>query len=312
MATCVLCGKELSKKQALCCSKICAARYVGFQNRGRKHSVAMRKKRSEIAKQQFSTVESRQKHSAIMKQALADPIVRQKYSEATKRVYTDPAARQQRSLAAKRQWEDPAARQALSEAIKRTLADPVLRQKMSERLKQQWSDPVEYEKGLERLKQAREQLKTDAGRQTMRDVTRRRYENPAERQRQSDRQNQYWGNLSSEDRAERIAKASKANNPSSLERAICQVLDTLGIAYETQVPFANGRYIADIYVPEKNLVIECNGEYWHNLPERINRDRKFEAYLTHNGYKILWLWERDIVENPEEALFKGLTQVMGG
>ncbi len=144
------------------------------------------------------------------------------------------------------------------------------------------------------------------------EATRQALANPAERQRRSNAAKQWWAGLSPQARIEQVAKRFGANNPSSLERAICQVLDTLGIAYETQVPFANGRYIADIYVPEKNLVIECNGEYWHNLPKRTNRDRKFEAYLTHSGYKILWLWERDIVENPEEALLKGLTQIMGG
>ncbi|MBT9176903.1 MAG: hypothetical protein DDT20_01228 [Firmicutes bacterium] len=121
----------------------------------------------------------------------------------------------------------------------------------------------------------------------------------------------WWDALPPEEHERRIQKLM-ATGPSSIEKTVCRLLDVLGIAYKTQVPFANGRYIADIYIAEKKLVIECNGDYWHNLPERINRDKEFEAYLFQNNYKILWLWQKDILKNSEETLLKGLTQVIGG
>lgn len=53
-------------------------------------------------------------------------------------------------------------------------------------------------------------------------------------------------------------------------------------------------YQADIFIPEKNIVIECNGLYWHGeyrLPYEyhMNKTDKFEK----EGYKIIHIWEDD-------------------
>lgn len=91
-------------------------------------------------------------------------------------------------------------------------------------------------------------------------------------------------------------------NLSSIEIAIHKVLDKLEIKYKIQVPFCYGKFIVDIYVPDKNLIIECNGDYWHNLPNRIKRDNSLQRYCDKWGIKLIWLWEKEIRENPELAL----------
>jgi len=98
-------------------------------------------------------------------------------------------------------------------------------------------------------------------------------------------------------------------NPSSIEKMIWKVLDELSINYKTQISFNNGKFIVDIYIPNQRLIIECNGDYWHNykiFPNAKIRDNALEKYAGKNDYKIAWLWEHDIRENPKFAFIKGL------
>lgn len=67
----------------------------------------------------------------------------------------------------------------------------------------------------------------------------------------------------------------------------------------------------DIYIPEKNLVIECQGDYWHMNPAKygpkdynttINRtaeqqwekDRRRRKFMERAGYNVVELWESEI------------------
>lgn len=74
----------------------------------------------------------------------------------------------------------------------------------------------------------------------------------------------------------------------------------MGITYEPQKPI--GRYIVDIYIPGCSLVIECDGDYWHSLPESQKRDRRKDAWLRRHGYQVVRLPEHEIKANPQEAL----------
>lgn len=53
-------------------------------------------------------------------------------------------------------------------------------------------------------------------------------------------------------------------------------------------------YQCDIFIPSMNLIIECDGDYWHNYPEGREIDHIRTKELLSNGLKVLRLWERDI------------------
>lgn len=133
----------------------------------------------------------------------------------------------------------------------------------------------------------------------------------------------YWDNLSKDERSERastwkknFSKLSKdqkrkrlhkwieagMNSPknfveTSIERKVKDQLKSFDIKFEEQKPIMGGHFIVDFYLPEYRLVIECNGEYWHSLPDRIKRDRELEEYVKIRGRDILWLWENDIKDD---------------
>ena len=66
-------------------------------------------------------------------------------------------------------------------------------------------------------------------------------------------------------------------------------------------PFNIGNYCFDFYVPENKLVIECDGDYWHNYPDGTEKDRIKDKYLKSKNLKIVRFWEREINNNFEKC-----------
>lgn len=89
-----------------------------------------------------------------------------------------------------------------------------------------------------------------------------------------------------------------------------QYLDDLGIKYEREKVI--GFYSIDNYLSEYNLAIEVQGDYWHCHPQKYSkpinetqlktiwRDKQKHTYLKDNhNIEVLYIWESDIVKNPE-------------
>ena len=91
---------------------------------------------------------------------------------------------------------------------------------------------------------------------------------------------------------------------SSIEKAVINILREMNIPFETQKPFDS--FFIDIFIPSKNLAIECNGEYWHRLPDRRVRDHILRRRCMEDGIKLVFLWENEIKHNAKEAVDKAL------
>jgi len=87
-------------------------------------------------------------------------------------------------------------------------------------------------------------------------------------------------------------------------------LEEMHINYECEYPIKY--YLVDIYLPDYNLMIEVNGDYWHSNPmlgydtkaevqkKRIRTDKSKHAYVKNQyNIEILYLWENDIIKNQE-------------
>ena len=55
-------------------------------------------------------------------------------------------------------------------------------------------------------------------------------------------------------------------------------------------------YQCDILIPSMNLVIECDGNYWHSYPIGNDIDHIRTSELLQKGFKVLRLWEFEINE----------------
>lgn len=78
--------------------------------------------------------------------------------------------------------------------------------------------------------------------------------------------------------------------------------------------FKLGRSKCDFFLPDANLIIETNGDYWHGNPfiyeesefddiqrKNIGRDVKKYAAAKEAGHSIIYVWESEIKKQPEEV-----------
>lgn len=92
----------------------------------------------------------------------------------------------------------------------------------------------------------------------------------------------------------------------SIEIAVYEKLRGMAVDFIEQYSIGH-KYRVDAFVPSRNLVIECDGDYWHSLPYALAKDPIKDKYLTERGYKVMRLPEHIInsgeyVSQLEEVL----------
>jgi len=113
------------------------------------------------------------------------------------------------------------------------------------------------------------------------------------------------GKLKTEEHKKKMSMAHikyMQNNPekckmfnTSIEIKIQNFLKELKIEYFThQYMKIEHGYQCDILIPSMNLVIECDGDYWHKYPIGLERDHIRTKELLEKGFKVLRLWECEI------------------
>lgn len=107
------------------------------------------------------------------------------------------------------------------------------------------------------------------------------------------------------------------------ERAVREWLDNKNIKYKQECGFLR-KYFVDFYLPDYKIILEVFGDYWHVNPEIYDThfnddnktpmndyqkdlidsqyDEKRKRELESYGYPVHILWEKDIVENLDEAI----------
>lgn len=80
-----------------------------------------------------------------------------------------------------------------------------------------------------------------------------------------------------------------------IEVKIQNFLKELNIEFFThQYIYIKHGYQCDIFIPILNLVIECDGDYWHKYPTGKDIDYIRTSELIEKGFKVLRLWEYEI------------------
>lgn len=111
-----------------------------------------------------------------------------------------------------------------------------------------------------------------------------------------------------------------------IELKIQSLLDRLNILfikhYNTGI---DNQYRSDIFIPSMNLIIECDGDYWHgnlnkygncknlSLKQNVQRIRDFERTykLEEDGFRVIRLWGSEIKEMDEFDLNNKLVNING-
>jgi len=90
-----------------------------------------------------------------------------------------------------------------------------------------------------------------------------------------------------------VIKQQNSKGPTSIEKKLYDELKRRGLLFEKQ-KLINGRFLVDAYIPSFNLIIEADGNYWHNLDRVKKKDKSENAYLKTCGYNLLRLTETEI------------------
>lgn len=122
-------------------------------------------------------------------------------------------------------------------------------------------------------------------------------------------------------------KDSKSNNKNSNKKVVIvgtskleedfakEFLDKLLVRYIYQFEAKSIGRFYDFYLPDHNLIIEVDGDYWHSNPkfydlsnltptQKRNRrvDEAKNKWALMNGIPVLRLWEHDIRKNPKYVM----------
>ena len=85
--------------------------------------------------------------------------------------------------------------------------------------------------------------------------------------------------------------------------------------YETQKYIKEIKQYVDFYVPEKDIYIEFDGDYYHTNPrkypdgpinemqkKRLEKDEVKNDWMSRNNKKLIRIWESDARDNEELVL----------
>ena len=108
------------------------------------------------------------------------------------------------------------------------------------------------------------------------------------------------GHRQSKETIKKICEARKVQifplQDTSIEVKIQKFLKQLNISFFTHqyIKEIEHGYQCDILIPSMNLIIECDGDYWHKYPVGRDIDRIRTKELINNGYRVIRLWENEI------------------
>lgn len=91
------------------------------------------------------------------------------------------------------------------------------------------------------------------------------------------------------------------NKATNIEVITENALIKRGWLYKTQVALCNIT-IADFFIPDNNIVIFCDGDYWHSLPGKAEKDKIKTDVLEKNGYNVYRFLGSEIISNIDSCL----------
>lgn len=215
-----------------------------------------------------------------------------------------------------------------SETMKKHCADPLYIKRMSENAKKNWEDPEYIAKhsgdnnAMHANQSTRDKISgensamlrpevrkifSDLGKTRKGEKSFAYGKHPTKEQRklQSDRMsgtgNPFYGKHHTDEVKEFIRantsnhRTYNAKNNTSIEIELQVELAWRNISFETEKPIG-GYTRADIFI-EPNIVVYADGDYWHNIPERIEKDKMINDKLLKAGYKVYRFWEHEIKED---------------
>ncbi len=189
----------------------------------------------------------------------------------------------------------------------------------NDRVRSTYNDPIKRKKilnkisnslcGQKRTKEQKQRIRLAAIKRGISDETKLKMRKSLQQiwsskewsEQQSRNMKMYFNSLSEKQKAEKCKhlidnRGTTKKLDTKIELKVESQLNELNIKYIKQKKLYDGKrnYFVDFYIPSLKLVIECNGDYWHSLPNRIQRDKDLKEYVEKSGHKIIFIWEHEI------------------
>jgi very-short-patch-repair endonuclease len=100
-----------------------------------------------------------------------------------------------------------------------------------------------------------------------------------------------------------IKLRKKGKYETGIEKKIRFLLTDLSIIFEQEKQFPSVGLV-DFYLSNYNVVIECDGEHWHNNQKAKENDKRRDRVLKQNGIRVLRLPEMEINKQIEKCRAK--------
>lgn len=250
--------------------------------------------------------EAKAKMSESQKKRFANPEARKVASELAKEAMTRPDVQKKLSVAQlKRYQEHPEQRTQKSEHMRKLYTETDLRERVSKATKEAMVEVNARPEFQENLKKAMQEVRMrPEWKASLREGQKKRYLDPEAKRKLAEVMAEVRARPEYREAVAAGIAASKKFSRTDIEIIVESLLQTSGVEYEAQKHI--GWWIVDFYIPDKNLVIECDGDYWHNKPEVKARDARKDAYLTRKGYQVLRLLGSQIMANQLESFYQAL------
>ncbi|MBD3405047.1 MAG: hypothetical protein GF411_02790 [Candidatus Lokiarchaeota archaeon] len=244
-----------------------------------------------ISIEKWKDDEYRSRMINIFLECRSDPEYRQKMADTWK----NPDLRKLLSEKAIRKWQDPEFKQLMSEIMTVVWQDQNRRQRMGQIISELWNDDGYRNKLITILSdRAVELWKDPEYRQKMTKIIRDRWQDD-------------------EFRKKMIGIINQNAKVSNIQKILYSILDDLNIKYYREYESDDdkcsdpecqiGPHLFDCMIPRNDkpdLLIECQGDYWHNLDHKITNDKSKSTYIERyysDTYEIKYLWEHEFLNH---------------
>jgi len=108
-------------------------------------------------------------------------------------------------------------------------------------------------------------------------------------------------------------------NPTTPEYIFADLLLSIKVKYETQ-KILEGK-IFDFFIPEKNILVEIDGNYWHGHGKSIQEMNEIQLKAFHNdkkkdgiaktaGFQLIRIWEHELDDEHYEETKTKMRQLL--
>jgi len=89
--------------------------------------------------------------------------------------------------------------------------------------------------------------------------------------------------------------------PTSIELIMSKILIDSNISFIYQYNFEN-KFVIDFFIPSLNILIECDGDYWHRREDRLKVDRMKNYLITKKRNYKFFRFPEEFIKNKTDSI----------